>query len=164
MTRSLFLAVTLLATSLVPTLAEDAGFSQLAEPYARIWRTLSSDSADGLAEPARALASAAKSLTTPAGLAALGIASENHESAKRSLSELATAAESLAGAKDIAKARDAFYAISLPLVRVREWSKGERPSVAFCPHAKRSWLQPRGKLLNPYYGAEMLHCGAFVSD
>jgi hypothetical protein len=33
--------------------------------------------------------------------------------------------------------------------------------LAYCPMAKRSWLQRDDRLRNPYYGSAMLSCGEF---
>jgi hypothetical protein len=78
------------------------------------------------------------------------------------LPEVAEAAAALAAAKDIETARDAFYRLSMPLVRWRA-STGHGPAVAFCSMAKRSWLQPAGKQIgNPYYGQRMAKCGQLV--
>ena len=59
-------------------------------------------------------------------------------------------------------ARSAFYALSMPMVQWREGlAEGSRPSVAYCPMHKKSWLQPGSKIGNPYGG--MPGCGKIVS-
>lgn len=80
--------------------------------------------------------------------------------------EIATAAGQLAAAKDLKTARDAFSALSKPMVRWHEATgstSGKDTVVAYCPMAKRSWLQPKGKIGNPYYGPSMATCGEIVS-
>jgi hypothetical protein len=80
------------------------------------------------------------------------------------LPELEKASAQLAAAKDLAAARDAFYAVSQPLVRWHAATGRADTVVAYCPMAKRSWLQPKPELLgNPYYGKQMLRCGNFVA-
>jgi hypothetical protein len=34
--------------------------------------------------------------------------------------------------------------------------------VAYCPMARKSWLQKSGTIQNPYYGTAMSDCGRFV--
>ncbi len=37
-------------------------------------------------------------------------------------------------------------------------------TVAYCPMAKKAWLQKEGEAIgNPYYGQEMPRCGSFVA-
>ncbi len=72
------------------------------------------------------------------------------------------AANALAEADSLDGARIAFYQLSLGLVRWQEGrDEGSRPSVAYCPMYKRSWLQPGEKIGNPYGG--MPGCGTIVS-
>jgi hypothetical protein len=49
------------------------------------------------------------------------------------------------------------------MVRWREMATGERPRVAYCPMAKKPWLQDSEEIANPYYGSKMLRCGEIVS-
>ena len=80
--------------------------------------------------------------------------------ATESLSPLASAA---AGSDDIETMRAAFKPLSEAIIR------GEIPEGyvrAFCPMADgdrgASWVQKDGSsLMNPYFGASMLHCGIF---
>ena len=65
-------------------------------------------------------------------------------------------------ATDIKTARVSFELISEELI------KTELPDgygVAYCPMAfdykGARWIQAEGDIRNPYYGASMLHCGAF---
>ena len=78
------------------------------------------------------------------------------------------AAEALTGASDLGTARDAFYALSKPLVRWRAAvvasgrAEDELPVVVYCSMAKRSWLQPAGTIGNPYHGQALAECGEIV--
>ncbi len=73
------------------------------------------------------------------------------------------AADAMAKAKSLEPARTAFYDLSKSLVRWREGvAEGSRPSVAYCPMYKRSWLQPGQQIGNPYGG--MPGCGKIVSE
>jgi hypothetical protein len=40
---------------------------------------------------------------------------------------------------------------------------GKGTIVAFCSMTKKSWLQPKGEIGNPYYGKSMPRCGEVVS-
>jgi hypothetical protein len=78
------------------------------------------------------------------------------------LPEVDQAAAALAAAKDVASAREAFYRLSMPLIRWRAQT-GRGPAVAFCSMAKRSWLQPAAREIgNPYLGRAMVKCGQLV--
>lgn len=79
------------------------------------------------------------------------------------LPEVAAAASRLAMAKDLKAARAAFGDLSNSLIRWREAAGGPGPVVVYCSMVKKSWLQPKGELGNPYYGQEMARCGEVVS-
>lgn len=78
---------------------------------------------------------------------------------------IAAKAEALASARDIAAARGAFAALSDEVIKFRAGvPAAERPPVAYCSMEKKSWLQPRGSIANPYVGASMRACGEFRGD
>lgn len=72
---------------------------------------------------------------------------------------VAAKADALAKAPDLAAARIAFAALSDEVIKLRAGDKGDRPIVAYCSMAKKSWLQPKGEISNPYYDASMRKCG-----
>lgn len=72
---------------------------------------------------------------------------------------VAAKAEALAAAKDLKGARLAFAALSDEMIRFRSSVKGDRPAVAYCSMEKKSWLQPKGAISNPYVDAGMRSCG-----
>ena len=75
---------------------------------------------------------------------------------------IAAKADALAAAKDIAAARNAFAALSDEVIKFRAAAAGaDRPAVAYCSMEKKSWLQPKGEITNPYVGASMRACGEF---
>ena len=82
-----------------------------------------------------------------------------HDAADADLDPLTAAA---AAAADIEALRVAFQPVSEALIE-----RGAPPGfrVAYCPMAfdytGARWVQARGHLMNPYFGARMLHCGAF---
>ncbi|HVT45274.1 MAG TPA: hypothetical protein VMT00_12895 [Thermoanaerobaculia bacterium] len=71
-------------------------------------------------------------------------------------------AAGLAESKDLAGARDAFASLSDELIKYRAAVKGDRPSVAYCPMLKKSWVQPDGEIGNPY-DSSMRKCGRIES-
>jgi hypothetical protein len=72
--------------------------------------------------------------------------------------EVSAMAESVAAAKDLKSARNAFAALSAEMIKVRNAAKGERPMIGFCPMVNKSWLQGKGVIGNPYDPA-MASCG-----
>ena len=61
-------------------------------------------------------------------------------------------------------ARDAFGALSDAVVaaaKAEGWKDLGDAKLAFCPMARRPWLQKEDKIRNPYYGSAMLDCGEF---
>ena len=71
---------------------------------------------------------------------------------------IAKRAIDVANAADLDEARAAFAPLSDEMIKLRNASKGARPAVATCPMLKKSWLQPKGEIGNPY-NAEMAKCG-----
>lgn len=138
-------------------------FSSLAGQYLIIQHQLASDSLDDVQEAALVMVSLAQDVN---GLDAvsLGISADQSTAAGPLLAETANAAELISGARDIVQARAAFANLSSAMVGLRDMAEGERPSVAYCSMAKKSWLQNGKKIANPYYGASMLRCGTFVKD
>lgn len=76
--------------------------------------------------------------------------------------QLILLAESAAQAADLAGARLAFRDLSAKLI---ESPLPEGLGVAFCPMAFDNeggrWIQPKGEIMNPYYGSAMRRCGVF---
>jgi Cu(I)/Ag(I) efflux system membrane fusion protein len=131
--------------------ADETPFAKMAEHYEVIWRSLAGDSVDGVAEHARAIAETAEEGDHPA-------------EARDAVPEIAEQAGKLAAADGIDAARAAFGDLTKPLVRYRKAVGAELLKVAYCPMAKKAWLQPDGEIGNPYYGSEMLTCGSFVGS
>jgi hypothetical protein len=141
------LALFLLTLVVAPAFAAPApgGFDGILGHYEAVRTALLADRTAGVPDHAKAIAGLSKS--APADLGP----------------QIAAAAFKLAAAKDLNAARDAFYELSKPLVRWREAAGSKRHVVAFCPMKKRSWLQPKGEIGNPYYGKSMPRCGEVVS-
>jgi len=131
--------------------------------YEAIRQLLIADTADGAAGHAKELAEVATALSGESDAAHVGVAPDELAAARALLPEIAAAATRLAEAHGLEATREAFGALSQPLVRYRELLHGDVPEVVYCPMAKKSWLQPEGPIGNPYYGTSMLRCGKVVS-
>jgi hypothetical protein len=142
------LALTLLLTA-VPVFSAPApapaGFDAVLGHYEAVRKALLADTVAGIPNHAAAIGKLAKG--APADLAP----------------KIAEAATRLAAAKNLEAARDAFYELSKPMVRWREVAGSKANVVAYCSMSKRSWLQPKGEIGNPYYGKSMATCGEVVS-
>jgi hypothetical protein len=76
---------------------------------------------------------------------------------------VAKLADAVAKAPDIEKARTAFAALSDEMIKQRATAAGAKPSVYHCPMVKKSWLQAKGKVGNPY-DAAMAMCGELKAE
>ena len=76
----------------------------------------------------------------------------------------ASATDQLAKAKNLEEARRAFGELSDALVESGDVTTTGSLNVAYCPMAKRHWLQTGNEISNPYYGSQMLRCGEFVTQ
>lgn len=142
-----FLALLLMAGAAFAAPAP-SGFDAVLGHYEVVRQILLKDTVAGIPAHAQAIGKLAKS--APAGLAP----------------QIAAAASRLAAARDLTAARNAFYELSKPMVRWREASGsigGRSHVVAYCTMSRRSWLQPKGEIGNPYYGKSMARCGEVVS-
>lgn len=147
----LLLAIAVIAAPVAGFGAEAKTDNALMEPvktvlnhYLAIQKELTKDSMNGVIEHATAIAKAVKG-----------------DNKKMLPSDVAQQAETLAGAKDIKKAREAFKPLSASLVKYLADNKAGKGTYheAYCPMAKASWLQTEKEVRNPYYGKSMLECG-----
>ena len=117
----------------------------IVEPYLKIQAALAKDSIDEVKASAGNVATAATSLGAPA----IGID---------------TAAVQLASTADLADAREKFGTLSNAIVTYMDGlhiTPPEGVRIAYCPMAKKPWLQQGSTLANPYYGSGMPTCGSF---
>lgn len=139
--RGLLLIAVAIVLSTSPVVAEVP--PEIVAPYLHIQLALANDSIDGVME-------AAQSIATEAGQ--LGDEGK----------AVVIAAQVVVGTNDLTSARVAFGPLSDVLIEyAKEAGLGEL-QVAYCPMAKKSWVQKGGKILNPFYGSTMLNCGAFT--
>jgi alanine racemase len=72
---------------------------------------------------------------------------------------VAAKAEALAKATSFPAAKSAFGALSDEMIRYRSAVNAKDPIVVYCSMEKKSWLQPKGAVVNPYVDASMRGCG-----
>ena len=112
--------------------------------YLKIQVALAKDSLTGVEEQANAIAKSVRG-----------------DEAKSLPPDLAKQADTVAKAKDLAAARQAFKPLSNSLIKYlagQKLPKGTYYEV-YCPMAKASWLQANKEVNNPYMGKEMASCG-----
>lgn len=100
-------------------------------------------------------------------LAAMEKAPDGSKHAERSDANLSTPAQAIAGAKDLASAREAFQNLSKEmetLVAHVGVSGDTTLYLLHCPMAAggkgATWIQADKTVANPYFGAKMLRCGS----
>jgi hypothetical protein len=142
---SLILGLVLTAGPVFSSPSPATKFDAVLGHYEAVRQSLLADSMAGI--PAHAAAIAKLGKDAPADLVSL----------------ITAAASKLKATKDLNAARDAFADLSKPLVRWRKAVGGKGTIVAFCSMTKKSWLQPKGEIGNPYYGKSMPRCGEVVS-
>jgi hypothetical protein len=144
-------------------MAAGSAFASMITPYEAIHDALAGDSIKDITKNAKEIQKIAEATSKNFNVTMAGVSEENAKACQELLPEVAKAATKLAAAGDISSAREAFGELSRPLVRYREMLTGENTKVAYCPMAKKPWLQTANEIENPYYGASMLRCGSFVS-
>lgn len=166
--KSLLIAMALVSITALPSLAEDtptpSAFAAVTDNYLSIQTSLAADSMDGVKDHALAIAEQAKSLELKFDFQSAGVLEKDAEACAKLIPGLSQGATTLAAAQDLKAARAAFGELSENLVTFRNLIPGEgKPSVAYCPMAKHSWLQTGQQISNPYYGSKMLRCGSIVN-
>jgi hypothetical protein len=119
--------------------------ASIIDPYLKIQTALAQDRVDEVRASAGEIATAATSLGAPA-------------------MRIDTAAAQLASATELADAREKFGTLSDALVTYMDGERLKAPEgvrKAYCPMARKPWLQKGDTLANPYYGTSMPTCGEF---
>lgn len=136
-----------LSTIIVCTWSLTLGASELPapilDPYLRVQVALAADTIEGVKQEAAAIAKAAAGLGERAA-------------------KIGGAASKLELAADLKAARAAFGEVSDALTAYAEATGATPPPdvrMVVCPMAGHGWLQKGDEVRNPYYGADMLHCG-----
>lgn len=123
-----------------------AAMTAIVDPYLRIQHALNLDTIAGIKAASQSIASEAASLGE--GGAAIHAAARSSERAGT-----------------LVAARAAMGALSEALIdyaRKADAGLGDGVKVAYCPMARKSWLQKGDTIRNPYYGKKMSDCGRFV--
>lgn len=156
----------LLAVASAPAgAAQGNAYDTMIEHYEAIRLALLDDTLNGVEGAAASLTATARALATEFDAAEAGVPAEVARDAEALIPLVASAAQAVAAAPDLAAARAAFGELSEPLLRYRELVGDTEVKVAYCPMAKRSWLQKDGETLgNPYYGQSMAGCGTFQKE
>ena len=151
-TARLFLALAVSAAPFGALSAEDKKADDaLMEPvksvldhYLKIQGELAKDSIKGVDQDAAAISKAVKG-----------------DEMKMLSPDVATQADTLAQAKDLKAAREAFKPLSASLVKYLADNKAGIGTYheAYCPMVKANWLQTGKAIKNPYMGKQMLSCG-----
>jgi protein SCO1/2 len=124
------------------TQAGAVDLARVVASYLKIQRALNADTLDGVPDSAR-------TMTTEA--VRLGAAGGGIVDAARAFEKAAT----------LMSARQAFAAVSDAILLLVKTSAPMPPDVevAYCPMARKYWLQVGDKIQNPYYGQSMSECG-----
>jgi protein SCO1 len=125
-----------------------ARLTRTVDHYLRIQQALHADAIDGIQKEARAIAAEAAKLGT------------------RGVS-IQSAAGQLQRVADVKSARAGFGRLSDAIIgyaKDRKADLGENVEVAYCPMARKYWLQKGERVQNPYYGKQMSECGRLMAD
>jgi hypothetical protein len=119
--------------------------ASIVDPYLKIQTALAQDRVDDVRASAGEIATAATTLGAPA-------------------MKIDTAAVQLASATELPDAREKFGTLTDAVVTYMDGLHLKAPEgvrTAYCPMARKSWLQKGDTLANPYYGTSMPTCGEF---
>jgi hypothetical protein len=83
------------------------------------------------------------------------------ESAK--LPAITEMAQAVSVAKTVPDARRSFAVLSDEMIKIRNTAGTAKPAVYYCSMVKKSWLQTKGKIGNPY-DAAMATCGELKAE
>jgi len=117
----------------------------IVEPYLGIQQALAADRIEGIADAARRIGDEAGKLGSDA-------------------SAIQAAAGDLQQATDLKTARAAFGRLGdaiMIFAKASGASVGADVKVAYCPMARKYWLQTDDEIRNPFYGKAMSDCGRF---
>lgn len=116
-------------------------------PFLTMQEALAADSATGVADAAKALATAARAAAKPELTAVADLADK--------------VAAAAAGTPDLKAVREAFKPLGNAMSTAVLAAPDAKAAygVVFCPMANASWVQRGRDVHNPYYGKSMLTCG-----
>lgn len=156
------LAVLVLLIGTISLFGEEVQFDDvmmdISKSYLEIHSNLSSDLEKGNVELAKQI------LPFVEVLRSSKISDEHLEHYKSIPDNLNTALAQFLVAKDIKGQRNAFRELSKPMAMWASMANPEGLNVVYCSMSPGSWLQKDKEILNPYFGASMLHCGEIISS
>lgn len=85
------------------------------------------------------------------------LAADDLAAAKQAGAQMGDDGAAIAKSDSIITARKEFGTLSEKAINLAKGQSGY--FVAYCPMAKKSWVQSSEKIANPYEGKEMLSCG-----
>ena len=144
--------------------SEATAYEEILSRYEAIRLSMLNDEMRDVAMHARAIEDRVAALRAMFDAHDAGVPPEKAAECQALLPELGDSAEQLAEAEDLSKAREALFDLSKPLGRYRKLAGTEGSIVAYCPMAKKAWVQPHGEIGNPYMGLEMPTCGNRIAD
>lgn len=155
--KSIFLAVALIATAWInPVFAQNSQTQSLLTSYYSIKNALVNSDAATAASKASEFSKTlenidTKSLSEPEMKAFIGFQEK-----------LAADAKLISVSKDLSKQREHFANFSVNLFKLAKVVKLTKEPVYYdyCPMKKSYWLSDNAAIKNPYYGKQMLTCGA----
>jgi len=116
----------------------------LIDAYLRLQQALADDRMETVGEDALALANATVKIGSKAAT-------------------VRAAVNPFAQARDLRAAREAFGGLSETIIALVGDALPDGLAIAYCPMARKSWLQRGDDVQNPYYGKAMADCGRIVS-
>jgi protein SCO1/2 len=123
--------------------AASAATGTLIEAYLRLHQALADDRMETVGQDALALANATVKIGSPAAT-------------------VRAAVNPFAQARDLRAAREAFGILSEAIIALVGDALPDGLAIAYCPMARKFWLQRGSEVQNPYYGQAMVDCGSVV--
>ncbi|MGA7617248.1 MAG: DUF3347 domain-containing protein [Thermoanaerobaculia bacterium] len=158
-------ALVALALGAVPLFAADANaYQALSKHYEAMRQALLHDGTKGVSEHALAFEKISDQLQAGFSAEKAGIRADQKADLMKILPDLSKAASDMAATKDLDAAREAFVAFSVPMVKYRNLVGDSSSAVVYCSMKKKTWVQPKGEIGNPYLGQKMATCGQIVSN
>jgi len=160
----ILVVLTVASLAAVSEAAQDnSAYEGILSDYLFIQTALAGDTTEGIAAKAASIEKASAKLSESFDSEVAGISSGKSGELKQILPQLKWAASNQGKAGNIDTARDAFGKLSESMIAYRQLVTGKKLEAAYCPMAKKSWIQEGKSITNPYYGSSMLRCGSIVS-
>ena len=159
-TKKIILIVALAATSLAQkTFAQEAStlsFQIVINSYFGIKNQLTKDDADSVRAYAKNLSASVKDITVEK------LSPEQNNIWIKYSEVLISDASKIGSARDIKTQRTLFTSLSSNFYKMISAMKVNTADLyyQYCPMANAYWVSENSKIINPYYGKQMLSCGS----